>query len=59
MSGNDQAYEDASTTARLAILDAITRAANDLHKHNAPAAAEGAKNLAEAYAWVRTPNNSH
>lgn len=55
------ASEDkAKTDARVAIYEAISATAKSLREDvTAPSAAEGLRNLAEAYAYVASPNNSH
>ena len=58
MSFNEE-YQDASNAATLALLKNIEEAANNSDKLNAGARAEALKNLAEAYAWLASPNNSH
>lgn len=58
MSFNEE-YQDASGEAALALLKNIATAADDAQKLNAGGTAEALKNLAEAYAYVTSPNNSH
>jgi hypothetical protein len=50
---------DAQDTARIAILDAIPKAIEDLQKHGGPAQAEGLTKLAEAYAWLISESQPH
>lgn len=45
----------ANAETQLVLLEAIKRAA----EQQAPAWAEGAARYAEAWAWLRSPNNSH
>ncbi|WIC88861.1 hypothetical protein SEA_ONIONKNIGHT_55 [Streptomyces phage OnionKnight] len=55
-----QQFEDASEEARVALMQYIAKAAEDAQqKLNAGATAEALRNLAEAYAFVASPNNSH
>lgn len=57
---HSQQFEDASEEARVALLQYIAKAAEDAQqKLNASATTEALKNLAEAYAYVVSPNNSH
>ncbi|MGW3644969.1 hypothetical protein [Streptomyces sp. NPDC000878] len=58
MSFNEE-YQDASNAATLALLKNIEQAAEDTNKLNASSRTEALKNLAEAFAYVTSPNNSH
>lgn len=58
MSFNEE-YQDASNAATLALLKNIEQAAEDTDKLNASSRTEALKNLAEAFAYVTAPNNSH
>ncbi|WP_242592318.1 hypothetical protein [Streptomyces sp. GB4-14] len=58
MSFNED-YDSASQAATLALLKNIEEAAEASDKLNASARTEALKNLAEAYAWVVSPNNAH
>lgn len=58
MSFNEE-YQDASNAATLALLKNIEQAAEETNDLTASARAEALKELAEAYAWVTSPNNTH
>ncbi|WP_181383526.1 hypothetical protein [Streptomyces sp. NWU339] len=50
--------KSAAAEAKAAIYKAIAKSAVELEQHPG-SAPEGLKNLAEAYAWLTYPNNSH
>jgi hypothetical protein len=58
MSFNEE-YQDASNAATLALLKNIKEAAEGSDKLNASGRTEALKNLAEALAWITSPNNTH
>ncbi|MFB7597227.1 hypothetical protein [Streptomyces sp. NPDC056160] len=58
MSFNDE-LQSAQQEATLALLTNIKEAAKESGKLNPGNQAEALKNLAEAYAWLTVPNNSH
>lgn len=52
--------DKAKTEARVAIYEGITKTVADLLENaTSPSAADGLRSLAEAYAYVASPNNSH
>ncbi|MGW2379287.1 hypothetical protein [Streptomyces sp. NPDC001658] len=56
----DQTSSSPSAEVKAVLYTAITEAVSDLRKNSGAAAqAEGLKNLAEAYAWLTYPNQSH
>jgi hypothetical protein len=58
MSFNDE-LQRAQQDATLALLANIKDAAKESSKLTPGNQAEALKNLAEAYAWLTVPNNSH
>lgn len=57
---NSASEDKAKADARVAIYEGITNTVADLCSNaTPPAAAEGLRHLAEAYAYVAAPNNSH
>jgi diadenosine tetraphosphate (Ap4A) HIT family hydrolase len=55
-----QEFEDASEQARVALMRNIAQAADEVReKLNAGTAATALNTLAEAYAYVASPNNAH
>jgi hypothetical protein len=55
----DQETSQAKNEAQLAILKAIAKTAEEIQNHTPQTAAEGLRNLAEAYAWTLFPNQPH
>lgn len=54
------AQPDTEEETRIALFKHISEAADGLKENaGASARAEGLKDLAEAYAWLTVPNNSH